>query len=242
MKRPLTSCLIAGLLLTASACETPEETMVGEPPEDEVIAASRPAGPRRIKLPGDDSNKPKTKQPEALFGASVWPYMEEGTTFELAWDAQTTSLAVREQPDLNSGVVGEFKLAKGDTIPWRNTWVGVYQPALFVAKTQVELQGSRHAPDDRKLHEIPASATVAPGETIAVYHYAGAANCFVGVGKILMQAACPSPDRFNGDFSGRTRGEQMHPQKRVWWVFIQTQQASGWIPVDDRVLVDIVNL
>jgi hypothetical protein len=119
--------------------------------------------------------------------------------------------------------------------------VGVYKPALFEATTQAEFQGTRHAPDQRRMHQTPTSATVAPGETIAVYHYAGAANCYVGIKKFLMQAACPSPDRFTGDFSGRTRAEQMHPDKRIWWVYIETRQASGWIPVDDRMLVDIVN-
>jgi hypothetical protein len=240
MNRTLLTVLAASLCIATTACETPKETLVGEPPEEDVIAANRPAGPRRIKLPGADDKTANTA-PEAVFGAAIWPYIEEGTTFELTWGSPKTSLAVREQPSLNANIVGHYKLAEGDSISWRRTWVGVYKPVLFEAKTTVELQGTRHAPNKSRLHNTPATATVATGETIAVYHYAGTANCYVGVDKVMMQTACPSPDRFAGDFSGRTRAEQMHPQKRIWWVLIEVQQVSGWIPVDDRILVDIVS-
>jgi hypothetical protein len=241
MNRTSLCLILAATLLTTAACETPEEGLVGEPPAEEMQVANRPAGPRRIKLPnGDDKMQPDKQYPEPIFGAAIWPYIEEGTTFELTWGGPTATLAVHEGPNPNSAIVGEYKIQKGAEIPWRNSWVGVYEPALFVAKTKVEISGTRYAPDNRDLHDAPVSATVHPGQTIAVYHYAGAATCFVGVGQSLMQAPCPSPTNFNGNFTGRTRGEQMHPEKRIWWVFIETQQASGWIPVDDRVLVDIL--
>lgn len=237
-----TPCLIlAGLLLASPACETPEQGLVGEPPEADTQVTNRPAGPRRIELPGDKNKRqPDKTYPEPIFGVAVWPYIEEGTTFELTWGGPTAALAVHERPNPNSAIIGEYKLDKGEKIPWRNSWVSVYKPSLYTAKTKVDLSGTRYAPADRDIHDAPVDTTVDPGQTIAVYHYAGAATCYVGVGKSMLQAPCPTPQKFNGNFSGHTRGEQMHPEKRIWWVFIETQQASGWIPVDDRVLVDIL--
>ena len=241
MKRISLVALAALMLLEATACETPETGLVGEPPDQEMQVDSRPAGPRTIELAGDDQKMPDKTYPQAIFGAAVWPFLEEGTTFELTWGAQPATLTVHEQPDPNSATAGEYKVQKGDRIPWRNTWVGVYKPALFTAKNKVELSGTRYAPDDRDLHAAPVSATVHPGQSVAVYHYAGAATCYLGAGQVLMQAPCPTPQNFEGDFSGRTRAQKMHPEKRIWWVYVSTRQATGWIPVDDRVLVDILN-
>lgn len=241
MNRTSIGVVLIGLLLASPACETPEEGLVGAPPDEDTQVVSRPAGARRIALPGDANKRQSdTQYPEPLFGAAVWPYIEESTTFELTWGGPTAALAVHERPNPNSAIVGEHTLKTGDKVPWRNSWVSVYKPALYRAKTRVALSGTRYAPDDRDVHDAPIDATVAPGQTIAVYHYAGAATCYLGVGKSLLLASCPTSQNFNGNFSGRTRGEQMHPEQRIWWVFIETQQVSGWIPVDDRVLVDIL--
>lgn len=239
--RSLAVALLTALLAAGTACETPKEGMVGEPPPDDGVQMdSRTGGPRRIRLRTDDKKLPKKTYPDALFGAPLWPYVEEGTTFELTWNAAPGTLEVHEKPDPNSAIAGEYALKKGQRIPWRSTWVGVYKPALFRAETRVEFDGTRYAPGNPDRNEAPVSETVHPGETIAVYLYAGATTCYVGVGQTLMLTACPTPNQFAGDFSGRTRAEQMHPEKRIWWVYIETQKVAGWIPIGDRVMVDII--
>lgn len=231
--------LVFSIALASTACETPETGMVGEPPEDdELQEANRPSGPRKLDIAKEE---PATRDyPEPLFGADVWPYVEEGITFELTWGDRPAALEVRENPDLNSKAVGSFELSEGDSIPWRASWVAIYEPAVFTAQKQVEFSGSRHAPDTRD-HGETIRATVHPGQPVAVYHYAGAATCWVGVDRDILRTSCPTSQDFDGDFSGKTRAEQMHPAKRIWWVYIETSQTAGWIPIDDRVLVDLVD-
>jgi hypothetical protein len=240
--RSFAMLLLSILLVSASGCKTPEDTVVGKPPaEGGVVEANRPSGPQRIAVAGQDVHERSSDHPEPLFGAAVWPYIEESTTFELSWGGQPTTLQVYEMPDLNGPVVGEYSVAPDQEIPWRATWVDVYEPAVFTASQPLTIEGTVHAPHDRDVHDTPASEPVTGGEPVAVYHYQGAATCFIGVKETLLQAGCPNPQEFEGDFSGRTRAEQMHPRKRLWWVYLETTQTTGWIIVDDRFVVDIIS-
>ncbi len=236
--------LLAAVLMSVGACSTPHhQTLVGEPPPDDPgPAQARAGGERRILLPDHHKRRlPDKRYPKAIFGAPVWPFIEDGTTFELTWGAAAASIAVHEQPDLNSAISGEYHLARGDKIPWRSSWVGVYRPSIFRAKTEVHLDGTRYVPGNPDLNDSPISATVHPGQPVAVYQYAGGATCYVGVGQTVMLTSCPAPHQFNGDFSGKSRAEQMQPEKRVWWVRVETASVTGWIALDDRVQVDLIN-
>ena len=242
MRRLPLSLLVTCALLASSACETPKETLVGEPPpKEEQTVSKRPTDLQRIPTSTREEplRKAQKKYPEPLFGASTWPYVEEGTSFKLSWNAQPGELPVFEEPDPNAAIVDKWALEPGQEIPWRSSYVAVYKPKLFQAKDKVLLEGYRHAPESRERHDAPVSATVHPGQTIAVYLYAGGSTCYVGAEQTLMRAPCPEPHQFSGNFSGQTSAQKMHPNERIWWVYVETTEAAGWVPVDDRVLVDI---
>jgi hypothetical protein len=234
--------LVSFALLTFS-CKTPEEGMIGEPPEDEEQTQIREGGPRRIELPAaDDSREPSKEYPAPIFAVDGWPYNDEANTFSLEWAGAPAVLPVHEAPSRNAAIVGEYSVQRGQEIPWRNTRINVFKPTVFETKQAMTIEGFRWAPESRALHRQPLDARVGPGTPVAVYHYQGRQTCIMGVGDKLVEALCPTPEAFAGSFRGRTMAEKMQPADKIWWVQITTRQATGWIMLDDRVAVDIEQL
>ncbi|MGM0558320.1 MAG: hypothetical protein ACQEVA_18190 [Myxococcota bacterium] len=235
--------VLVSMALLALSCKTPEEGMIGEPPEDEEQTQIREGGPRRVELPGDrDRREPNTDHPSPIFAVDGWPYNDEANTFSLEWAGSSAVLSVHEAPSRNAAIVGEYAVQQGQEIPWRNTRINVFKPKIFETKQAVTIEGFRWAPDSRELHRQPVDAQVGAGTPVAVYHYQGGEQCIMGVGDKLVEAVCPTPDAFLGDFRGRNAAEKMQPDEKIWWVQITTQTTSGWIELDDRVAVDIEQL
>lgn len=235
--------LTLSLLLTAAACKTTEEGMIGEPPDEDEQSQIREGGPRRVALPGSKTRREPDKQyPSAIFAVDGWPFNEEATTFRLEWTGSSAELPVHDGPSRNATIVGEYQVQPGQEIPWRNTRVNVFAPKIFESREATLVEGFRWKPDSRALHRQPVDAQLGPGEPVAVYHYQGGELCIMGVQDVMLEAVCPTPKTFAGDFAGRTTAEKMQPATRIWWVQITTQQASGWIKLDDRVAVDIEKL
>lgn len=235
--------IILSLIVAASACKTTEEGMIGEPPDEEEQSQIREGGPRSIELPESKTRRQPDKQyPAPIFAVDGWPFNEEATTFRLEWTGASAVLPVHDAPSRNATIVGEYGVEPGQEIPWRNTRVNVFEPKLFKAKEATVVEGFRWKPDSRALHRQPVDAQIGPGEAVAVYHYQGGQLCIMGVKDLMVEAVCPTPKAFAGDFAGRTTAEKMQPATKIWWVQITTQQASGWIKLDDRVAVDIEKL
>lgn len=239
--RLLLLCSLAAAL--AAGCKTPEEGMIGEPPEDEEETQIRQGGPRNIELPGaDEKREPTGEHPEPIFSVDGWPYNDEANTFSLEWTAQPAALPVHEAPSRNASIVGEYRVEPGQSIPWRNTRVNVFRPKIVETKRALTVEGFLWKPDSRALHRQPTDVSVGAGAPVAIYHYQGGNLCILGVADKLLEAVCPTPNAFAGDFRGNTRAETMQPEKRAWWVQITTNEVSGWIKLDDRVAVDIEKL
>ncbi len=237
------AALIAALSLVATACKTPEEGMIGEPPEDEEQSQIREGGPRRIELPGSKNGRePDRNYPAPLLSVDGWPFNEEATTFQLEWTGPPAALPVHERPSRNAAIVGDYRVEPGQEIPWRNTRVNIFRPKVFKTTQAMRVEGFRWAPESRARHRQPVDAQVGQGTPVAVYHYQGGDLCIMGVGDTLMEAVCPKPNRFAGDFTGRTTAEKMQPTEKIWWVQITTQTQNGWITLNDRVAVDIEHL
>jgi hypothetical protein len=243
MHRIILMAFVLALACAFVGCKTTEEGMIGEPPEDEEESQIRQGGPRRIELPESKTRRqPKKEYPEAIFTVDGWPYNEEATTFQLEWTGGSAVLPVHEAPSRNATIVGEYSVRSDQEIPWRNTRVNVFEPKIFESTQAVTVEGFRWKPDDRAAHRQPVDVRLAPGEPVAVYHYQGRSLCILGAKDALMEAVCPSPNSFSGDFSGRTMAEKMQPKRKIWWVRISTTDVSGWIKLDDRVAVDIEKL
>lgn len=239
-----TNILILLLVLTLpTACKTPEEGMLGEPPEEGEDTRMRQGGPRRLELPkAKETEQPERDYPDPLFTIDGWPFQEPATTFSLEWAGQAAVLPIHYEPSRNATIVGKYEVSPGQAIPWRNTQVAVFKPKLFRATKTLTLEGFLWRPDNRALHRQPTNVPVPQGGAVAVYHYHGRDMCIVGAADKLVEAACPTPKRFEGNFAGRTMAEKMQADRRIWWVQITTPEHSGWIALDDRVAVDIEQL
>ena len=141
---------------------------------------------------------------------------------------------------MNSAITGHYHLRRGQQIPWRGSWVSVFRPTLYRAKRKVEFDGTLYAPSDPEHNNTEVSATARSGQQIALYAYAGSANCYVGVGT--------HPDADGVSQPGRVQRPVLraHPRPAVATPKEHLVGARGdhlgqrLDPLDDRVQVDIV--
>lgn len=235
----LTAVVWAGL----TACSAPaEETHIGEPPAEQQIGHARQGGMQTIELPDQKPKKTAQRYKAPVFGAPTWPFIEEGQTFALSWGEGPQQVPVFAEPDLNAELVGQVQMTSGQTIEWQHSWVSVYAPRVFVAKVPATIDGAQYAPGNRDLDQAPIAVELAPGHELQVLTYAGSATCYMRAGEVTFIGECPTPAEFQGDFRGRFRAEQYQPAERLWWVYISTPEVAGWIPVDDKVVVDLVEM
>lgn len=227
--------LLIGLTLCAFAlvaCKTQQEALVGKPPADEA------AGRAPVIEMGSPSAKPRATYPPPALAVATWPYADDRTTFRLTWAGGKSALPLHESPDPNSPRIGEVAWSNGEEIPWLNTFVAVYEPARLRAKAEWLAEGdvftSGYQTDVEHVSE-----TIDRGQSVAVYLYAGAGQCYLGVSGKIIIGRCPPPEAFQGTFEGESVSRWYQPVKKVWWVQISSGPTTGWVPLDDRVIVDI---
>lgn len=217
------------LVAACFACATPQETLVGSPPaEDETTPRThRPA----VSGLADTS----LERPEPMLLVSGWPYQELGSSFRVTWDAPDTSLTVRARPSFAAQRQGEFQAHKDDMIGWRDTAVGIYTPGIFTARDNLILEGEKYDPQAYLDGSEYRRFEVGRGNQIRLFHNLGNGMCLVGFGIEVIESLCPDPNLYEGPF----HTHPLRPADFVWWIQVETATASGWIALDDRVIVDI---
>lgn len=233
MRTSAVNTVIALALL--GGCKTPEEQLVGEPPtgDEEVI--------RRPKATGEmasEARRPEYPDPKLVL--ETWPYVEERKSFRLTWDGGDRPVPLHIRPDPNSRVLGDAVWENGETIGWNASVVAVYQPSTMTATQEWFVEGPVYEGEYVTKDEF-VSQTLKKGQRIDVYLYAGAGRCWLGLDDEIFQGGCPPREKFAGSFDGKIPAEWYQPAKKVWWVEISADSAAGWFPVDDRVIVDIVD-
>lgn len=178
---------------------------------------------------------------EPLFQVQAWPFDDGNTQYRLYWNGGDSKLPIFEQPDPNSKFLGEATYTQGQEIQTAGDFVAVYQPATFKAKRSFELVGLVHEPGTGS-HGATFTRRLAKGDAVSVYMYARNGNCYLGVAGRTIVGACPNPDDYVGTFEGPSLALQMQPITKIWWVYISTPLGAGWLPLDDRVLADILPL
>ena len=235
LRSPLLLALTAAALW---ACETPEQGLVGKPPAEQH-ATTTATRAERIRLE-QEKKAPERVMPDPLFAAELWPFIEQSTTFSVHWDAPPAPLPIHEKPDPNSPLLGEATFAPGEEIIWRGTWMAVYTPSAYTATRPVLVQGTLWRPDAYLTGDEHVAEKIGPGTTIGVFHYAGDGQCYMAVHSRIIRGLCPTPAHFRGHFAGDTPAQDFQPAERIWWVRIVTPQLDGWIPLDDRVVLDVI--
>lgn len=229
---------LALALLALTACKTPEPELVGRPPAEQAVDTATRT--ERIRL--EKEQEPAARvAPDPVFAAELWPFVEQRKTFRAEWDAPPAPLPVHEKPDPNSQILGEAVFERGEEIIWRGTWMAVYAPARYTAKRPVLMQGVRWTPDAYLTGDEHIAEKIGPGTPIEVYHYAGDGMCYMGLRGQILHGLCPTEASFRGHFAGRTPAQDFQPAQRIWWVRIVTPQIDGWIPLDNRALIDVLD-
>lgn len=242
--RALSPFLVAAFLLLLLGCKTPEETLVGKPPDKEKAATRG-----EIQITGDPNSssdvpgQPQQKRPAVPPPAITmegWPYEEPGNNFRLSWSGGKSRVPLFAQPDPNSAIVGDVTWKNGEEVRWTGTVVSVYQPSVYVAKHAVTIQGTIYTTgyltgDPYITHELRK------GQRLGLFLYAGSNECYLGVDKGLFSAPCPREEDFRGNFRGANAAQKYQPQKLVWWIQIPAGLNSAWFPLDDRFVVDIID-
>lgn len=237
LHRTLPPLLFAAVISSFGVgCKTPQEELVGEPtPFEEPVGEPRTTN---IKLEPDTSDRPR--QPEAELTVMGWPYNEPGRTFELTWTRGKTTLQLLESASLNSDSARSIAVTKNDTLFWTESAVAVYEPSSWRVRKAVTIEGYRWGNEYRTGDDI-VSADLLPGSLVELYHYAGQGMCIVKVKGQLIEAMCPDASHFDGRFVGEVKASIYQPRKSVWWVRLRSEGGDGWLPLDDRVAVDIVD-
>ena len=234
-----THAILAASLLLA-ACHGEENELVGHPPTDDQPSANvvgRGPHAQTIKVPGEDPEQStRDEYPDPIFTAQTFPFAEPESTFQLTWDGGTSTLPVFDEPDPDANQIGKKSWKQGERIRWTDTFVEVFAPTVYHVSRSTRLegpvwtQGYLTGDEDR-------SFDLSPGQPVAVYLYAGEGLCWVGVARTIIKSVCPDQKHFLGPFGGKTPAATYQPQRKLWWV----QVGEGWVPLDDRVLVDLVS-
>ncbi len=230
-------CIVALVLLgLATSCKTAEEGVVGKPPEEAEQVAARPT-----RIEGEKkAEAPRQTYPEPLLAVEAWPFQEERRTFELTWNGGQTRLPLHAEADPNSELLGDVGWKNGERIRWQGSVVAVYQPATYRATEEWQAEGpvftTGYLTGDDFVNE-----TIRKGQGVDVYLYAGGGQCFLGVGQKIFTGACPPKASFQGPFQGPDAASWYQPVQRVWWIQVADGLNTGWVPVDNRIVVDIVD-
>lgn len=234
----LRSCISASVVfLLLSGCAAEKQGLVGSAPPEELV--QHRSNTTNIKL-GEQPKKDKKVYPEPRFVAEGWPYQEDNVSFRLTWDAEKTKLPLLDAPTFNGNIIGEGTWKRGAELAWTNSSVGVYEPTEYRAKHEVSIDGQIYSNDYRTGND-GFSADLRKGERIELYHYASGGMCFLRVREVMIESLCPREEDFGGPFSGADLAQIYQPQRRQWWVHVNAAGGgAGWMPLDDRVIVDIL--
>ena len=173
-----------------------------------------------------------------LLTVKGWPFDDGKSQYRLTWAGGNTQLPLFAEPDPNSPLLGQLSYEDGDEIETSGDYVAVYVPSTFRTRRTLTIAGSVHKPDSAS-HGSKFRKTLRKGATVSVFMYAGDGRCYVGIGGRIIVADCPDDKDFVGTFDGPTEPIQMQPLGKLWWVYVNTPAADGWIPLDDRVIADV---
>lgn len=171
-----------------------------------------------------------------------WPFDDGQSQYRLVWNGGDSRLPLFAEPDPNSKLLGEVSYKDGDEMETTADYTAVYQPTIFRTKRSLTVEGRIHGSRSRGEAGQAFSKKLPKGSSIAVWLYAGDGDCYLGVGGRIIVGECPDPANYVGDFDGPSIAFAMRPLQKIWWVQISTPVATGWVPLDDRVYVDLLPL
>ena len=229
---PLYLTLVMVIALLGS-CKTTEETLVGKPPETGAAKEQSAS-----VAPTEPPDRPRYPAPRLTIAS--WPYVEPNTTFVLTWSGGDKAAPLHEAPDPNSRLLGDVVWENGERILWTDTAVASYEPRVLQSTEEWFVEGpvyrGGYLVDQEYVQlEVPARGRV------EVWAYAGDGQCYLGKGAEIFTGPCPPPDRFTGFGPGRVAAELYMSPRKMWWIQITGNNITGWVPVDDRMTVDIVS-
>ncbi len=211
-------------------CKTVEDGIVGKPPPTGAAVSPTPAAapaPERPRLP------------PARLTLATWPYMEHGLSFKLTWTGGNHRAVLYEEPDLNAPLLGDVVWDNGERILWQDTAVASYSPRVVRAKEEWFVEGPVH--DDGFLVDQEfVQLDVKKGDRVEIWAYAGDLQCYMSRRSKIILGPCPPADRFSGLGTGPVPAEWYMPERKVWWIQISANNVGGWLAVDDRISVDLV--
>lgn len=232
---PRTFFFLINIALVLASCAAEKDELVGSAPPTEAVGG--PNRTDRITLEKAAPVRP-TNNPEALVTIDGWPFQEETRRFTLTWNSGNEPVVLVDIPSLNSLPVAEATFKPGEIIRWTQTHVGIYRPSVYRVKQSAELEGYIWGSGFRTGGE-EFYAELKKGEQVFLYHYLGNGLCLMQVRQKLIEALCPSADNFAGNFKGTDAPMMFQPAERIWWVYLGTSTQGGWMPVDNRFIVDI---
>ena len=233
-----TSFILSSLLtltLFSGCASAPKEETVGAPPVGEA-----PSSPRqrvdRISL-AEKPEAPKQLKPEPTFRRDGWPANETDRSFSLKWTAPTKTTRLFEAPSLNADTVDDVKFQEGQQLTWSQSQVAVFKAKTYVAKEAVKLEGILMSEGYRTGNDFEV-LDMYPAQSLQLFGYAGDGQCFVAKSKDkVLKAPCPSDTKFAGEFYPQDPSRAFQAEKQIWWVYLSTDAAEGWYPVDKNIEV-----
>ena len=193
---------------------------------------------------GDPSSRARTDRERFMDPALLvpgWPFDDGKSQYRLFWDGGESVLPLFAEPDPNSRLVGQVTYKNGEEIETTGDYLAVYKPAIFRTRKSLVIEGVVHGAGAASRGQR-FSKQLRKGHAVAVYGFADPGRCYLGVGGRIIIGSCPTPVDYVGTFEGPSQAFQMQPLEKIWWVQITTPLGSGWIPLDDRVVADILPL
>lgn len=231
---------VAAVLVMGASCASEPDTVVGKPPPKEEVQVRQRVD--RIAMPTEEKKTQGGTEPEPMLAISGWPFQDATTSFRLHWQGGQNASVIYAEPSLNATKIGEVFWNQNEEVITRGTIVAIFQPSVYRAKEATRIEGFVYDSNSFRTGQAAVSYDIAPGETVEVYHYRSEGICYMGVRGRVIEGNCPTETYWNGNFKGNIPAEQLGPVSRIWWVEIVSQQASGWIQVDDRFSVDIESI
>lgn len=228
------------LVLVAAGCASQESGVQGTPPPRQNVEERRTTN--RISLARPDEVEREGTEPEPVFSISGWPFQEANTSFRLYWQGGQNAAVLYAEPSLNARKIGEVFWENGEEVITRSSAVAIFQPSTYRATARVRIEGYVYDTDSYRTDGASVSHDIAPGETIEVFHYKNSGLCYMRVRSQIIEGNCPRQDEWDGNFKGKIPAEKLGPVARIWWIQINSPQASGWIQVDDRFSVEIESI
>ncbi|MEZ4461786.1 MAG: hypothetical protein R3E66_19115 [bacterium] len=228
-----TFCILISLML--ASCAAPQDELVGNAPPTELAAG--PTRTDRIQLEKAPVARP-TNNPEALVTIDGWPFQEEGRRFTLTWNSGSEPVPLVDIPSLNGIPVAEATFQRGEVIRWSQSNVGIFRPSTYRVKAPVGVEGFTYGASYRTGDE-QFYAELKKGQQVYMYHYLGSGLCLLEVDRKLVEAMCPRPESYVGNFKGADDAMKFQPAERIWWVYLGAAGKGGWMIVDNRVVVDV---